>query len=302
MMVSLSILIVASTLAYSGYINQQTIIMTDIWKIIFIAILAYAALSAFVYFKQASIIYYPQIPGRELAATPENIGLVFEKVEFYTEDNIKLYGWFIPHQQARGTLLFFHGNAGNISHRLDSIEIFHRLNLNVFIIDYRGYGQSEGKTTERGTYRDAEAAWNYLLTTKNIAAGQIIIFGRSLGAAIAAWLASVHQPAGLIVESGFSSVPAMGKRLYPFLPIRWLAHFNYNTQEYISKVTCPVLIAHSLDDDIIPFEEGREIFKAATEPKRLFEMRGGHNDGFIISGSAYTDELRSFIDAALLID
>ena len=289
----------AATLGYSGYINQQTIIMTDIWKISLIIILAYIALSAFVYFKQASLIYYPQLPGRELGATPESIGLMFEKVEFYTADKIKLYGWFIPHQQAQGTLLFFHGNAGNISHRLDSIDIFHRLNLNVFIIDYRGYGQSEGKTTEHGTYRDAAAAWNYLLTTKNINAGQIIIFGRSLGAAIAAWLASVHPPAGLIVESGFRSVPAMGKRLYPFLPIRWLTHFSYNTQQYVSKLSCPVLIAHSADDDIIPFDEGREIFQSAAEPKHFFEMRGGHNNSFMISGSAYTDALRTFIDASL---
>ena len=112
--------------------------MTDLWKIIFILVLAYAALSVFVYFKQASFIFYPNIPGRNLTSTPENIGLRFDDIEFYTSDNIKLHGWFIPHENPRGTVLFFHGNAGNISHRIDSIDIFHKLNLNVFIIDYRG--------------------------------------------------------------------------------------------------------------------------------------------------------------------
>ena len=273
--------------------------MSDLWKIIFLLIFAYAALSVFVYFKQASLIYYPDLAGRNITATPENIGLKFDEVTFYSEDNIKLHGWFIPHQQARGTVLFFHGNAGNISHRLDSIEIFHRLNLNVFIFDYRGYGQSQGKTTERGTYRDAEAAWKYLLSEENINGNQIIIFGRSLGASIAAWLASQQPAAGLIVESGFTSVPAMAKRLYPFLPTHWLTHFSYNTREYISRVSYPVLISHSINDEIIPFEEGREIYQAATEPKRFFEMAGGHNDGFMVSGTGYTRALQSFINSSL---
>jgi len=274
--------------------------MTDILKIALAIIMLYAIFSAFVYFKQSSLIYYPNLAGRNITATPENIGLKFDDVEFFTEDRIKLHGWFIPHDQARGTLLFFHGNAGNISHRLDSIEIFHQLNLNVFIFDYRGYGQSDGKTTEHGTYRDAEAAWQYLTESRQIKPREIIIFGRSLGASIAAWLASQHQPASLIVESGFSSIPAMAKRLYPYLPVGWLAHFKYDTREYVSRTSCPVLIAHSTDDEIIPFDEGREIYRTANEPRRFYEMRGGHNDGFLISGSDYRDELRSFIQAGLI--
>jgi fermentation-respiration switch protein FrsA (DUF1100 family) len=274
-------------------------LMTEIWRILLILVLAYAGLSAYVYFKQASIIYYPNIPGRDLTATPENIGLMFEDVEFYTSDNIKLHGWFIPHENPRGTVLFLHGNAGNISHRIDSIDIFHKLNLNVFIIDYRGFGQSQGKTTEQGTYHDAEAAWNYLTESKGINEKQIIIFGRSLGGSIAGWLASRHHPSSLIVESGFTSAPEMGKKLYPFLPVQWLVHFKYNTRKYVSNVSCPVLIAHSTGDEIIPYEEGRAIFEAAPEPKQFLEMRGGHNDGFIISGSTYVEGLRSFINENL---
>jgi pimeloyl-ACP methyl ester carboxylesterase len=268
--------------------------MPGIWKLIIVVIGAYAAISLYIYYIQAGLIYYPDMPGRNLVATPESIGLNFQNVEIITDDNVSLHGWFIANNNAKKTVLFFHGNAGNISHRLESIEIFHRLELNVFIIDYRGYGQSEGKTTEQGTYRDAEAAWNYL-NTQGINEQQIIIFGRSLGASIASWLASKRTPAALIIESGFTSIPSMGQRFYPFLPIRWLTHFKYDTKKYVKNISCPVMIAHSRDDEIIPYVEGREIFQAAPEPKHFLEMRGGHNNGFIVSGSTYIEGLRSFI-------
>ncbi len=270
--------------------------MISIWKLAIAGIGVYAVFSLYVYFMQSGLIFYPNMPGRNLTSTPENIGLSYQDVEFFTEDNVKLHGWFIPEKNAKATVLFFHGNAGNISHRLDSIEIFHRLELNVFIIDYRGYGQSEGKITEKGTYRDAEAAWNYLSQTQGISEKQIIIFGRSLGASIASKLANKHTPAALIIESGFTSVPAMGQRLYPFLPIRWLTHFKYDTKKYVKNISCPVMVAHSKDDEIIPYHEGREIFAAAAEPKQFLEMLGGHNDGFIISGASYVKGLESFIN------
>ena len=269
--------------------------MISIWKLLIIGIGVYAALSIYVYFMQSGMIFYPNMPGRNLTSSPENIGLTYQDVEFVTEDNIKLHGWFIPDKNAKGTVLFFHGNAGNISHRLDSIDIFHRLGLNVFIMDYRGYGQSEGKITEKGSYRDAEAAWNYLNHTRGISGKQIIIFGRSLGASIAGWLAGKHTPAALIIESGFTSVPSMAQRFYPFLPVRWLTHFKYDTEQYVKDISCPVLVAHSKNDEIIPYQEGREIFEAAHEPKQFLEMQGGHNDGFIVSGRSYVEGLKSFI-------
>jgi len=269
--------------------------MISIWKVLLYVIIVYAAISIYIYFIQTSLIFYPNMPGRNLVATPDNLGMSYQNVELVTGDDVKLHGWFIPHKKAKGTVLFFHGNAGNISHRLDSIEIFHRLELNVFIIDYRGYGQSDGKISEKGTYRDAEAAWHYLNNAQDINAKQIIIFGRSLGASIASWLASKHTPAALIIESGFTSVPSMGQRLYPFLPIRWLSQYKYNTQQYVKNITCPVMVAHSKNDEIIPYEEGRNIFNATAEPKHFLEMRGGHNDGFIASGASYVEGLRSFI-------
>jgi fermentation-respiration switch protein FrsA (DUF1100 family) len=273
--------------------------MSTIWKFLIIAACLYAGIVALVYFRQSSLLYYPNVPGRNLDATPQRIGLAFEDVELPTEDGVRLHGWFIPSDDARGTLLFFHGNAGNISHRLDSIAIFNRMNLDVFIFDYRGYGQSEGRPDETGTYRDAEAAWSYLVETRGIDAGEIIVFGRSLGASIAAWLASRHRPAALILESSFSSVPSMAQRLYPFLPVKWLSTLRYDTRQYVSGIDCPLLVAHSREDDIIPYAEGRRVFDAAPADKQFLDMRGGHNDGFIASGKAYSDGLWRFIDRSL---
>jgi len=273
--------------------------MSTVWKFLILAACLYAGITALVYFRQSSLIYYPNIAGRNLDASPQQIGLAFEDVELLTEDKVRLHGWFIPSDDARGTLLFFHGNAGNISHRLDSIAIFNRMNLDVFIFDYRGYGQSQGRVGETGTYLDAEAAWFYLVETRAIDADEIIVFGRSLGASIAAWLASRHRPTALILESSFSSVPSMAQRLYPFLPVKWLASFSYDTRQYVSRIECPLLVAHSKDDEIIPYAEGRLVFDAAPADKQFLDMRGGHNDGFIATGQAYSDRLSRFIESSL---
>ena len=273
--------------------------MSTLWKFLLIAACLYLGIAALVYFRQSSLLYYPNLPGRNLIATPQRIGLAYEDVSLLTADGVRLHGWFVPADRARGSLLFFHGNAGNISHRLESIEIFNRLDLDVLIIDYRGYGRSEGSVSEAGTYRDAEAAWRYLTETRGIDPARIIVFGRSLGASIAAWLAGRQPPAGLILESGFSSVPSMAQRLYPFLPVRWLARIGYDTAAYVGALTCPLLVVHSKTDEIIPFAEGMAVYDAAPADKRLLEIRGGHNDGFLVSGDDYIDGLKSFIDDSL---
>ena len=173
------------------------------------------------------------------------------------------------------------------------------MNLDVFIFDYRGYGQSQGRVSETGTYLDAEAAWFYLVETRAIDVDEIIVFGRSLGASVAAWLASRHRPAALILESSFSSVPSMAQRLYPFLPVKWLSNFSYDTRQYVSRIECPLLVAHSKDDEIISYAEGRLVFDAAPADKQFLDMRGGHNDGFIATGKVYSDRLSRFIESSL---
>lgn len=259
----------------------------------------YVLFCLYLYFLQDRMIFYPNLPGRELRGKPSDIGLNYESVQIRTSDNILLHGWFIKTRKERGTVLFFHGNAGNISHRLDSIRIFHSLGLSVLIIDYRGYGQSEGRVSEQGTYLDAEAAWLYLIEEKNIEPREIIVFGRSLGGAIAANLAAKVQPAALILESVFSSVPDLAARFYPVFPVRLLARFSYDTRKALASVSCPVLVIHSPDDEIIPFENGRVLFASAREPKTFLKIRGDHNEGFLVSGSIYIKGLENFIHEIL---
>jgi hypothetical protein len=193
------------------------------------------------------------------------------------------------------TLLFFHGNAGNISHRLDSIRIFADLGLDVFIFDYRGYGLSEGSPSEPGTYRDATAAWRWLTGERGLAPGQILLFGRSLGAAVALELATRVEPAGVILESAFTSVPDLGAAIYPWLPVRLLSRYRYDNLGRIASVRAPLLVVHSRGDEIVPFRQGQALFAAASEPKRFLELQGGHNDGFLASGVGYRRGLAEFL-------
>jgi len=262
-----------------------------IWVIIAIAG-AYVILSVFLFVFQSSYVYYPV---RALRADPGSIGLDFEKIDFETTDGVKLSGWFIPSDTATAVILFCHGNAGNISHRLDSIRIFNQLGLDIFIFDYRGYGESEGKPSEKGTYEDTEAAWQYLVETRKVNPRSIIVFGRSLGGAVASWLAQKHTPGMLVLESTFTSIKDVAAILYPYLPVRWLSRFEYNTAEYLSRVDCPVLVIHSRNDEIMPYSHGHRLFEIAREPKKFLEISGTHNEGFITSGKLYEEGLNAFI-------
>lgn len=261
----------------------------------------YAGFSLMLYLLQDRLVFLPHMPGRELEATPETIGLDFEDAWIDTEDGERLHGWFVPADDARGTLLFFHGNAGNISHRMESMLIFNRLGMNVLIVDYRGYGQSSGKPGEAGTFGDARAAWSYLVEQRRLPPGRIVIFGRSLGGAVGAWLASRPDvaPAGVIIESCFSSGLDMGRQLYPVLPVRLITRIYYPVREYVTNIRVPVLVAHSRHDEIIPFSMGQTIFDAAPEPKSFLEMEGDHNAGFWISRDKYVPALDDFLTSVL---
>ncbi len=265
-----------------------------ILKLILSLALGYGILAATTYLMQGRMLYLSGMPGRELTMTPADLGLDFEDVSIEADDGVMLHGWFINGETPK-ILLFFHGNAGNISHRLESIRQFLGLGLSVFIIDYRGYGQSAGKTTERGLYRDGEAAWRYLVETRGARPDDVVVFGRSLGASVAARLASRRRPAALILESAFTSVPDVAEELYPWLPVRWLSRLRHPTRDDVREVRCPVLIVHSLDDEIIPYHHGERLFEAAPEPRMLLTLRGTHNDAFIRDERAYLDGLRTFL-------
>lgn len=233
---------------------------------------------------QAKFLYSPV---KEVPYTPADLGLVFEQVVFDAEDGVGLTGWYIPAKDAELTILFCHGNAGNMTHRLDTLNLLNEFGVNCFVFDYRGYGKSEGKTTEEGTYLDAAAAYKWLTEEKKVLADDIVMFGRSLGGNIAAQLAGKVKVKGLIVESSFTSYVDIGTKFYPYMPVRFFAAFSYRTIDYIREVQCPVMIIHSRNDEVIPFEYGLRLYDAANEPKEFVEMFGTHNDGFLYSGEVY---------------
>jgi fermentation-respiration switch protein FrsA (DUF1100 family) len=260
-----------------------------------IAVIAYVLLGVMLHVMQERMVFLAGLPGRALEATPRDVGFEFDDVHVETADGVLLHGWYVHAQEPRGTVLFLHGNAGNISHRLDSIAIFRDLGFNVFIIDYRGYGRSEGRPSEQGTYRDAEAAWQHLVAARGEAPASIVIFGRSIGGAVAAWLAARHRAAALIVESSFTSAVDMARRLYPFMPVRLLSRLDYPVVDYLASVASPVLIVHSRDDEIIPFAMGKALYEAAPAPKAFLELSGDHNMGFLLSLDRYREGLGRFI-------
>jgi pimeloyl-ACP methyl ester carboxylesterase len=255
----------------------------------------YAVLLIYTYFFQSRLVYFPNIAGPG-NATPADLGLDYESVYFHAADGVRLHGWYVPATTERAVLLFLHGNAGNITHRLDSILLFHRLGLSTFIFDYRGYGQSEGSPTEKGTYADADAAWRLLVEERGISSDRVVIFGRSLGASIGTWLAAQHKPAALIVESVFTSAPDLAREHYWFLPVRALARIHYDTYTYMQQVTGPVLFLHASDDEIVPLEHGRRLYAVAPKPKVFEELQGGHNNAFFVSYDAYRQALQEFLN------
>ncbi len=261
-------------------------------SIVVVLLIAYGGVGLVLYFMQPTFLYSPV---REVPYTPGELGLNFENVVFKSADGLLLSGWYIPADSSKPTLLFCHGNGGNMMHRLDSINILYNLGLNCFVFDYRGYGSSEGKISEEGTYLDVRAAYKWLTEEKKVSPDDIIIFGRSLGGSIAAQLASKVQAKALVVESAFTSYVDIGRKFYPYMPVRWFARFSYRTIDYVRDVRCPVMMIHSRNDEVVPFEFGLEIYEAANEPKEFVEIFGSHNDGFLVSGEIYSKAWRKWL-------
>jgi len=257
--------------------------------------IAYGAVLVLVYLFQSHLVFFPGT-GREAVVTPQSYGLRFEPVQIRTADNETLDAWWVPAENARGTVLFFHGNAGNISHRIDYLQMFHRLRYSTLIVDYRGYGKSTGTPSEAGTYRDAEAAWEYLRHARLAQPQDVVIAGESLGAAVATWLAARVRPRAVLLFSTFTSATDLGAEVYWFLPVRLISRIGYDNLAHLKRIRAPVFIAHSRDDDIVPYAHGRKLFDAASEPKAFLEMRGGHNDGFVFMRQEWVAELGAFLD------
>lgn len=246
----------------------------------------------FVRWFEWSNIYFPY---KFLGSAPSAIGLSYEDVYFETSDGANLNGWFVPCDNPRATVIFCHGNAGNISHRLDIIRMLNSLGLNVFIFDYRGYGKSSGWPSEKGTYLDLLAAHDYVLNRDDVDKEKIILYGKSLGGAVAAEVATKNGFYAVILDSVFTSTVDMAREIFPFLPVDLIITIKYDTISKIDELSMPKLVIHSKDDEIVPFSHGEKLFEKAKEPKEFYAMHGGHNDAIII----YQDDIKEKIDAFL---
>lgn len=241
----------------------------------------YLYAAADLYFRQSAYIYHPK---PEWTLTPRDLGLEFEDVSFRAGDGTRLSGWFVPAKGARrGTVLFCHGNAGNISSESIPIKLYTEIGFDIFLFDYRGFGKSEGTPDEKGTTLDADAAWEHLVKTRGIPPAEIVILGRSFGAAVAIPLAVRRSAAGdkpraLFVEAAFTSLADIGERLHPYFPVRLLIRSRYESLRSIPQVRCPILVVHSHEDELIPFEHGRRLVEAAPEPKTFLDITGPHNN------------------------
>ena len=253
------------------------------------------------YFMDRRFIFYPD---PVIVTTPDAYGLPFDDLTIETSDGISVHGWFIPAAAERTpagappfTFLMLHGNAGNISHRIDWAKLYRdRLGVSVLLLDYRGYGKSEGEPSEKGTYLDGEAAVAALSERDDVDASRIVLVGHSLGSAVATELALRHPPAALVLESPFTSVAEMAKSIIPFLPVGIFLSTRYETREKIANLACPLLVMHGEHDEVIPFEQGIRVYEAAPEPKTFFRIRdAGHNDTYIAGGEPYIQAYVRFL-------
>lgn len=239
------------------------------------------------------VIFQPS-PGVDL--TPEALGIDAESLFLETDDGLRIHAFYLPAPGASRVLLFLHGNAGNASHRLPNAAELAALDTDVLLLDYRGYGLSEGRPSERGVYADARAALAHLQGERGFPPERIVVFGRSLGGAVAVELAAGRPLAGLILESTFTSVSDMARDVIG-ISLGPLVGRRFASEEKIRRVQCPLLFFHGDRDEIVPFRLGRRLFEAAPEPKEFETIPGaGHNDTTLVGGARYFQRIRSFLD------
>ena len=247
-------------------------------------------------------LFYPRVenffvffPDSSFDLTPDALHLTYKDVFFSTEDGRRLHGWFFPQDGDSPVILFCHGNAGNISHRLHNVRLLLEKGLQVFIFDYRGYGKSSGRPSEKGIYMDGLAAYDYLVEMEYFTPDKIILFGRSLGATVAIEIAVRKDVKGIIIESGFTSTKGMAKTMFLFNPFSHFLPANYNNLEKIVRISVPKLIIHGDEDHIVPFAMGEKLFAASKEPKYFYALRGaGHNDTYVVGGEEYFRKIAMF--------
>lgn len=238
-------------------------------------------------------------PAAQLETTPLHVGLKFQECFFYTEDGLQLHGWYVPAGGGAPVIMWLHGNGGNISHRVENIALWHQSGFGVWIFDYRGYGLSQGRPSETGVYADARAAYRHLVESLGVPPERVVIFGRSLGCAVAVELANGVPARALILESAFTNVGDMARYHYAWLPGKGLWAKKFDSTGRLSGLTLPKLFIHGEKDDIVPLWMGKRLYNLAPPPKEFYLIAGaGHNDTYQVGGPAYFDRLRSFIEPA----
>lgn len=255
-----------------------------------------AAWCAFMVLRQESFVYFPD---PALRGSPRSVGLPYEDALLATPDGLELGAWWIPTEEPRGAVILCQGNAGNRSDRLDKALYLHRAGLDVLMFDYRGYGGNAGKPSEEGTYRDAAAAVDYVVAGRHVPPTRLILWGESLGGAVAVETAERRPPAGLVLESTFTSVRAMARRYYPWLPTGLMWRLRYDSLSKVGAIPCAKLVLHGPDDEIVPFSMGEELFRAARAPKSFEKLVGGHNAGGIVVSPAAQAAVAVFLDSLL---
>jgi len=264
--------------------------LTVSYSLLFTAIVIFLLAQYLRYFERHSIFF----PMKEMKCFPSDMGIEYEDIYFQAQDKAILNGWFVPCEGANYTLLFCHGNAGNLGHRLEKIRFFHDLGLNVFIFDYRGYGRSQGKPSEKGIYLDAQAAYEYLIF-RRIPAQRIISYGESIGGAVAIDLASRNNVGALIVGDTMTSSREMVEEFFVLIPY-WIFSSRFDSIKKIKKIMVPKLLAHSINDEIVPYSLGRRLFEAAPAPKEFLKIRGGHNSCFFESKDIIQQKIADFLN------
>jgi fermentation-respiration switch protein FrsA (DUF1100 family) len=253
----------------------------------------YLALCLIMVLTQDRLVYFPT---RGPSATPAEVGLAFEERRLTSADGVRLHAFWIPRPESHGALLFCHGNGGDIGHRMGSAAVFAALGWSSFYFDYRGYGASEGRPSEEGTYLDAVAAYDELVGPLGIAPRRIVAVGESLGAAVAIELALRRPLRALLLESAFTSLAGVGATHYPWLPVRLLARYRYANAAKIAGVGVPLFLMHSPDDEIVPFAHAERLFAVAREPKELLRTAGRHNDGGFLQRAEWIACVGAFLD------
>ncbi len=249
---------------------------------------------------EPKLIFFPDYPGR-LSGEWRPRDLPVQDVWIKTHDGVTLHAWWIPNPRAQVTFLAFHGNAANIANRAELYRFLWTSPANVLAVEYRGYGRSEGEPSERGFYRDADAAYAYLVQEQHRPANQIISFGQSLGSAVAVDLASRRAVAGVVLEGSFPSARAVAQKVYWFLPgIGLVGKSKFDTAKKLSNVGVPILIVHCVSDPVISFSFGEEVYRRAREPKFFLRVAGEcHEEASLFASEKYRAELGRFLQGVI---